>query len=714
MDGRGGVRRLLNPASVAIVGASDRIGPGFNAWNALQYVGFKGRVWLVNPRKDALLGQPVYPSLGAVPGPVDAVFVAVPHEAVLDAVRQAAEQGAGGAVVLSSGFAEAGADGVRLQRELAAVCGAHGMALCGPNCLGFLNFAGAAALFGTSLPGQVARGGVAAVAQSGSIGIALLNAGRGLGLSHLITSGNEAVTTAADFLDVLVEDPEVTTAIAFLEQLRAPERFMAVARRAREAGKPVIVVKTGRSERGRRAVMAHTGALAGDDAVCDAAFRAAGVIRVGSLDELMETAMLVSTTARPRTTGIAVLSPSGGEIALALDIADGVGLTLPPLPAAGPALAALLPDFASVGNPLDLGWSGLYDPAIARRCAEALGREPEIGMLVLLQDAPRGLGEQQAARYARLLAGVAEGAASVDTPLVVVSNLAGEAHPVFDAVARDHGVACLRGTHEGLAAVARYARWATTAAAPAITRRPSRSPDAERRLREAGSATTLDEHAARAVVAGYGLAGPRETRVTGVDEAVAAAHALGFPVVMKALVPGVAHKTEAGLVRLGIRTTEDARAAAAGLLEAAGPSAALLVAEMVQPVAELLVGARVDPEFGPIVVVGAGGVLVELYRDVAIRMAPVSEAMAAEMIRETRAAALLGGWRGRPAGDLEAAAGAVAALSAFIDDFRDEVLEVEVNPLAVLPRGALALDCLLVRRPAPGVAGPPAPADLRP
>ena len=209
-----GLARLLRPASVAIVGASDKVGPGYNAWRALEHVGFEGRVYLVNPNRAELLGRRTYPSLDAIPESIDAVFIAVNRGAALDAVRQAAAMGAGGVALLSSGFAEAGPEGVQAQRELVDIARTHGMAVCGPNCLGFLNFTGRTALFGTSLPAEVPRGGVAAVVQSGSVGIALLNSGRDLGLAYLITSGNEAVTTAADYLDALVDDPGVAVVIA--------------------------------------------------------------------------------------------------------------------------------------------------------------------------------------------------------------------------------------------------------------------------------------------------------------------------------------------------------------------------------------------------------------------------------------------------------------------------------------------------------------------
>src|SRR6266498_3727896 len=325
-----------------------------------------------------------------------------------------------------------------------------------------------------------APGRVAAVVQSGSIGIALLNAGRDIGLSYLVTSGNEAATSAADYIDYLVDDDDVRVIIGFFEQLRHPQRFVAAARRAATLGKPVIVVKSGRSERGREAVMAHTGAVAGSDEVCDAAFRAAGVIRVGSLDELIEMAALCSTISRrPTKRGVAVLSPSGGEIALALDIADAAGLELPPVGDGAPRLKALLPDFAHVTNPLDLTWAGLYDPAVARQCAEILAAQPSVGTLVLLQDAPRALALQQAERYTRLVRAVGEGAAATHTPLVVVSNLAVDFHPAFEAAAREAGAPCLRGTAEGLFAVARLARWATSSppdTEATATTGPSRAP----------------------------------------------------------------------------------------------------------------------------------------------------------------------------------------------------------------------------------------------
>lgn len=704
------LRRLLYPRSVAIVGASDKIGPGFNAWAALQAVGFEGEIHLVNPNRDTLLDRPCHPSLADVPGEPDAVFVAVQQDRVLDVVRQAAAKRAGGLAILSSGFGEAGNDGARTQRELAELAAQHDLAVCGPNCLGFLNFAGRAALFGTSLPNAVSRGGVAAVVQSGSVGIALLNAGRDLGLSHLVTSGNEAVTTVADYLELLVEDPDVRVLVVFLEQLRNPPKFIAACRRALALGKPVVVLKSGRTTRGQQAVMAHTGAVAGSVEVCDAAIRAAGAIQVFSLDELVETALLFSSLERTlKGRGAAMLSLSGGEIALALDAGEQAGLPLPPVSTARQALTELLPPYSHIANPLDLTWAGLYDPTVARRCAQALGGQEDVGLIILLQDAPKGLGTQQANRYATLLGMVAEGAALAGVPAVAVSNISGDLHPDYEAMAARHRVPCLRGTAEGLTAVARVLTWGAEGAAQEPPRPAGAAAEAAREILARTGGRVLAENDGRRVLAAYGVAPLSERVAATADEAADAAAALGFPVVLKAMVPGIVHKSELGLVRLNIRTAGEAREAAEQLLARAraaagdgeGGNVRLLVQEMVAPVAEILVGARVDPEFGPVVVVGSGGVQVELFKDVAIRLAPVSPDVAVAMIRETKAGRLLEGWRGRPRGDLDAAAAAVVALSRFIAEFHETIAEVEINPLGVLEegKGCRPLDCVIVRAP---------------
>ncbi len=701
------IEHLLRPRAIALVGASDTVGPGYNAWKALEFVGFGGTVYFVNPKRTTLWGRPCYPTLDDLPGAIDAAFVSVAAEHVPAIARSAQAKGAGALAILSSGFGEAGEAGRALQSELAAFAVETGLAVCGPNCLGLLNFSAKTALFGTSLPQSVERGGVAAVVQSGSIGIALLNAARGLGLSCLITSGNEAVTSTADYVDALLEDDEVHTVIVFAEEIRKPARFTAALRRARARDKPVIVLKSGRSERGRAAVLAHTGAVAGSVEACDAALAAAGAIQVHSLDELVETAVLVSgLKRRPTRRGIGVLSLSGGEIALALDAAERVGLSLPAAEPVAAELTALLPPFAAIANPLDLTWAGLYDPAVAQGCARALAAHPDVGMLALLQDAPHGLGDQQAERYARLLDAVAAGAREGDVPLAAVSNLSGALHARLAETAAINGVPFLRGTEEGFSALGRFAEWAGHRPAPPV---PATDPQIKEEVRAKLSACgdrppTEDE--ARAILALYGVPGLRERRVSDIDELPSAAAAVGYPVVLKGLAAGVVHKSDAGLVAVGLRTDAELSEAAAAMraaMQRAGTAAlGFLVQEKAAPLAEIFVGARVDADFGPLVAVGAGGVLVEVYRDVAVRLAPVTVEAALEMLESTKVAATLRGFRGRPPGDLHAAAEAIAALSRFVADFADAVTEVEVNPLAVFAEGlgCAALDAVILRRAA--------------
>lgn len=696
--------KLLAPRSIAIVGASDKVGPGFNAWNALTAVGFTGETHFVNPKRDTLFGRPCYPSISAIPGEIDAAFLAVPAAHVLSVATEAADKGAGGLAVMSSGFGEAGAEGEAAQAALATLAAERGLAVCGPNCLGFLNFSAGTALFGTSLPDAPQAGDIAAIVQSGSIGIALLNSARGLGFSHLITSGNEAVTTVADYMAPLVDDPGVSVILVFVEELRQPRRFLAEVRRARAVGKPVVVLKSGRTAKGQSAVLAHTGAVAGDIATFDAALAEAGAIAVHSLDELIETALVFSALRGPlKAKGAAMVSLSGGEIALALDAGEEAGLDLPAFTSAAGPLAELLPPYSHIANPLDLTWVGLYEPTVAAACVTAIAAQDDIGLLVLLQDAPEGLGAQQVARYSRLLDHVAEGAAAAGLPLVALSNISGGIHPDYAAAAARHGVPTLRGTREGMAALAARLAFAPTPVPAPLASDPAEMGEAQRRLAALPAGKVVDEVRGREILAAYGVPGLAETVADDAASAVAAAEAIGYPVVLKALVGDVAHKSEHGLVALGLADRGAVERAAAMLLERAAalaPGARLVVQEMVRPVGELLVGARVDPAFGPVVVVGGGGTEVELYRDVAIRLAPLDVAAARAMIEETRVAKTLAGWRGRPVGDLEAAAAAVAALSRFVADFAGEVSEVEINPLAVLPlgEGCRALDCLIARR----------------
>jgi acyl-CoA synthetase (NDP forming) len=697
-----GIQSLLKPKSIAIVGASEKIGPGFNAVKALEFVGYEGEIYLVNPRSQELFGRRTYASLDQIPGDVDAVFVAVQAEAVVEVAKQAARKGAGALAILSSGFGET-EDGKAAQRALVEIAEANEMAVCGPNCLGLLNFVGRSALFGTSLPDKVERGGVAAIVQSGSVGIALLNSARGIGFSYVITTGNEAVTAASDYLDAVIDDPNVTTILVFAEQIKKPAAFMQAIRRARVANKPVVVLKSGRSQSGKAAVMAHTGAIAGSDEACDAALLAAGAMQVHSIDDLIETSLLASKSlVRPAKPLLGGLSLSGGEIALVLDAAEEIGVQFAPLESALPTVKKLLPPFAYLANPLDLTWAGLYDPAVAQGCAEAIASQTNVGMLVLLQDAPTGLGLQQATRYSKLLEAVGKGAASANIPLVALSNISDQPHPALQEAADKAKIPYLRGTRVGLSAISRYVTWSTRPAQPPIAGSAREGSQSKSGLDRVPSHRLAAEHEARDILRSYGVVGPREQFSSSVDGTVAAAIEIGFPVVLKGLVENMVHKSDAGLVKVGLVSAEDVRRAADAMLKSVANLSSkflgFLVQQKVSSLAEILVGARVDADFGPLIVVGAGGVQVELYKDVAIRLAPISEETASEAIASTKIMQLLSGFRSRPAGDIQAVARTMSALSRFIAEFSDRISEIEINPLAVMEKGqgCIALDCVLI------------------
>jgi acyl-CoA synthetase (NDP forming) len=698
-----GIRSLLNPKSIAIVGASEKVGPGYNAFKALDFVGFEGNIFLVNPKAQELFGRKTLASLDEIPDEVDAVFVAVQAEAVLGVARAAARKGAGALAILSSGFGES-EEGGELQHELAGICEANEIAVCGPNCLGLLNFLGKSALFGTSLPNKVVRGGIAAIVQSGSVGIALLNSARGLGLSHLITTGNEAITTASDYIEAVVDDPNVKTILVFAEQIKKPAAFIAALRKARIAGKPVVVLKSGRSRSGKAAVMAHTGAIAGSSEACDAALLAAGAIQVHSLDDLIETALLASRIGSPPNgSRLGGLSLSGGEIALVLDAAEEIGIEFANLGQAESVVKKLLPPFAHLSNPLDLTWAGLYDPAVAKGCAEAIASERDVGMLVLLQDAPGGLGSQQAERYSRLLEAVGQGASAANTPIVALSNVSDQPHAALQETSDRLNIPYLRGTRAGLTAISNYLKWAATPLrAPMLPEKGRARPNLDFLPRERLAA----EYEALRCLREYGISGPPERFVPTADEAATVAEALGFPVVLKGIVENLIHKSDAGVVKVGLNSPGDVRKAAAQIALAAaqqkGKFLGFLVQQKISAVCEMFVGCRVDADFGPLVAVGAGGIQVELYRDVVVRSAPIDVEAARQAIASTGIAKLLNGFRGMPAADIGAVAQIVSSMSRFIVDFSDSISEVEINPLGVMAQGqgCVALDCVLIPRAA--------------
>lgn len=685
---------LFTPSSVAVVGDSPTGGRGATMREHLVRLGFPGRLHPVNPKYETIDGRRCYPSLQAIGEPVDAVLIALSAKRAVSTLRDAATIGARAAVVIASGFAETDASGRELQAELAAIAADAGMAVCGPNCYGVMDFSTRFAGYGGPVPRSLEAGNVAMLLQSGALTHAVLNPSspRGLGLSHLVTTGNEAVVRLGAYVRRAVDDPATKIIACFVEGLRDPDEFADAVVRAREAGKPVVVCKTGRSEGSRRAAVAHTGALAGNDAAFDALCEAAGIIRVDDLDQMVETCLLLST-GRAVESPVVFASISGGGSGVMADLAAAEGLELAAFSESTTArLREVLPAFANVGNPLDLTGAVGEHPELTTETVRVLDAAAEVGTIAFALNASNADNDVEIDMYAGMLANAAAGA--TDTPLIgLTMTSGGMAEPVAE-VARVADVPLLMGMRETIAALARVVR-------ARGRRRDWQPPDTPPTA--AGTRTVLSESESSAMVARAGLALPDQWLVDTVDEAVAAAEQIGYPVVIKAESPAIPHKTEAGCVAIGPADADETRAAATRVLAAAhrtapGAPVRLLVCELIPDGVDLLIGGVAEPGVGHLVVVGLGGVHAELFTLTPQRiLAPVTDVEATELLRRGTVGKLLAGYRGAPESDLAAAAAAVSTVSRFLTSNPD-VHELDVNPLRVLPKGqgVRVLDALVV------------------
>src|SRR6266446_3104581 len=518
--------RLLRPRSIAIVGAYERPSVSRTLVEALDGIGFRGDVYPVNPRYESLLGRRCYPSVADLPRGVDVVAFCVNHARVLEHMRPAADRGVGAAVIFDGGFGEAGVEGRARQDAIAAICREASITLCGPNCMGVISPHVPSLVYIQALhdPTRLA-GNVGLISQSGSICIGLLTDWRRFGWSQVISSGNEAVVAAVDFLEYLVDDPATRVIAMFLETVREPERFVAALDRAADRSKPVVVLKVGRSDRTRRAISSHTGGLAGEARVFSAMLRAHRAIEVADMDELTEVIACCQGERWPRGRRLAVMTPSGGLAELILDVAGAVGLELPPLsPEARVEVARVLGDVAGDGNPLDAWGHGDFATNFPHVLG-VLGRDPGYDAVALCSesydDQPIGA-PARLLEYARILAEAAKGSAK---PFYYMTARSGIFRRDQAALLREHGISVIGGTRQGLGAVDRLARWAEPAA-------PSRSPAPPAGLRLASLLAgrrrpTVHEHDAKRLLAAAGVPVARERLVTTLEEARVAAGGLG-------------------------------------------------------------------------------------------------------------------------------------------------------------------------------------------
>jgi acyl-CoA synthetase (NDP forming) len=695
------IDKLLKPRSIALVGASERDhSAGLRILQNIVRGNFDGPVYPVNPRYREVLGLRCHSSLSDLPEVPDAVFVAVSADKALATMEEAGRLGVGAMLTNATGFGDAGEEGFARERRMVALADQYGIAVCGPNNSGFMNLwdnVYCSTFYQLPYPNP---GPVAFISQSGQVSCAVGQDDRDLGLGYNITTGTEAVLGVADYAEFVLRDERINTLMFFLETVREPQRFEALAREAARLGKHIVVTKVGRSEAGRSAAAAHSGALVGDDKIYDAFFARNGIVRASDLDEMIETALLFSRQKPPARPGVVCMTISGGENGLISDIAADVGLGFLDLPLATvEALKPYLSPYLSPRNPLDimgLGWSRERFAEILR----VLLADDAVGTLAIGFDASgRGVA---GVRIATDMAEAVLAADRGDTRVVFFTGTAGGGpNRDVDALLQPAGIPILSGMRAALAALAHWTAYrGPEAALPEPATRSSAAFDA---------LICADEAARFAVLRDVGVPMISCAAVTSADGAAAAAAAMGYPVVLKGTAPDLPHKSELNLVRLNLATAEAVRAAfldvdAALKRYSRSAGAAVVVQKMAGDGVELIIAARREPEFGTVVVAGLGGVLVELIKDAATRIGPVMKDEAVAMLCSTRAATLLGGVRGKGPYDIDAAAEAIAALSRFAHDAGPDLLSVEINPLIVQEKGkgAVGVDIVIETASPPG------------
>jgi acetyltransferase len=691
---------MLNPRSIAIVGATPRLQYGGRFLAAALKAQDRVRVYAVNPRYDDIMGAKSYPSITDLPEAPDLVGIVVPYHQVLEVLHESHRKGVKSAIVISAGFAERGSDDRRaLQVELGAFARTTGLRVSGPNCLGIANVKDDIWATSSSRGADGLSGPIGMVCQSGAsaFGPFLVRAvDSGVGFSYIISTGNEADLDFADFVRYLLDDDATRVIAGFVEGFKDARKFLAVAQLAAQRGKPIVLIKIGRSALGAGAARSHTAALTGIDARYDAAFAQYGVIRVQGYDELLETAQLLAHTPKPSKPGIAVVSHSGGISSLTADMCGQAGLDLPPLTErAREGINDVLKGFGWAANPSDI--TGFANSESFPQILEHLINEPEVGTLVVASAGADSQADQVISLRDEHVKGVAFLWTGSRGATAGLAKLKAAHIPVFytpDALAR------------GLKSLLHYHAWHDRYLADGLSSAPALTSPQEAmisRLRGLGR-MTLSESESKQLLAAWGIPIGQERRTHSVQEALEAAQHIGYPVVLKIDSPDILHKTEAGVVRLGLQGPEEVREAYTAITANAATHApgatiaGVLVQEMITHGIEVIVGVSYDEQLGPMLLFGSGGVMVEVYNDVALRCCPISRTEALAMISEVKGARLLRGFRGRPAADIDALRDALVTVSHLAVQLGEQLAELDINPLLVLPagQGVKAVDALVV------------------
>lgn len=678
------LKRLLAPRTVALFGGTwaDAVETAGKA------LGYRGEVWRVHPERASTSAAHYFRSVDELPAAPDAAFVAAPAREVPGIATALARRGAGGFVCFAAGFSETSTDEGRRLTE-ALLRGAGALPFFGPNCYGFLNFFDGTALWPDQVVGGRVERGVAIICQSGTLALNLLFNGRSLPIGHVLTVGNQTCLAVEDMIEFLSTDDRVSALGLYLEGVKDAVRFTDAVRKAREAGKPVAMVKAGRTHAAARTVHTHTGALAGADTVFDSFCRQAGIARCDSLATLCETLKVFHCGGPLPGRRVLVMGASGGDMAMTADAARDLGLQFPPI-AASPAarLREILTDKVTISNPFDFHTHVWFDRPAMNAMFSVVHRAgfDATGLMIDCPPADR-------ADPAAYVAVIGEYIAAFPGPparAAVICSLPESMSPAIRARCLESGIMPLQGQREALEALdlAGEVGEAWASAARVELRLPAPRPVPPQRVR------TLSECEGKAALASFGVRSPR-CKVVAPQDAVGAAQSIGFPVVIKATGEHLEHKSELGGVIVNVRTSLEAEAASGALAKL---SPTLLVEEMVTDgVAEILIGVTLDPQFGQVLVLGAGGVLTEILRDSATLLPPITSTAIDAALARLKVSQLLSGYRGRPAGDRKALVETILACVRYAESTIATLVELDINPVIVRPdgQGAVAVDALV-------------------
>ncbi len=706
---------LIAPKSVAIVGASQRGADanlareprGNRVIRNLKTFGFEGRIVTVNPKYTEVMGYPCYPDVASIPEPVDCLVSAVPNRHVPDLLESAAKAGVRAAVVFAAGFGEIGGEGKARQARLEALSKERGFLICGPNCYGVLNVFGKAPLFASTIPAGFLAGPVALISQSGGLSTTIANAlmlNRHVGLSHIISCGNQAGATLEEYINYFVEDDNTRVIAVFAEGFKQPEKLLPAAHKAAERNKPLIILKGGRSDVSKRAAATHSGSLAGAAEVVDAVFRQGGIVSVRSINELIDSVSVFSCDGFVKKyrggRGIGVLSGSGGECTLVSDAASNAGIEVPELTEATKSqLQAAVADFGNMNNPLDGTGAMFDDDTIFPRLLQGLVDDTNIDFVTINLEAndPRPKELKSGTRFSAI---IEKAAANSDKPIAIFSSVVGgPVDPDILLPLRNAGVPLMEGAECTTATLRNLAEYhefqksrQTNAATPIAAATHGKLPAG---ILGAEAAFRLFEEFKIPVVPTVLTRSP--------DEAAAAADKMGYPVVLKIESGQITHKSDVGGVALKLASAAEVRDGYSRIMHqvaAKAPQAKLdgvVVQRMASEGVEMILGIKRDPLFGPVVLCGLGGILVEVLKDVAIGIPPLSRQQASEMIQRLRGAAILSGVRGKPPADVDALCDAIVGLANLAVSLGDQLNGIDINPLIVLPsgQGVVAVDALV-------------------